>query len=320
VPSPALSPERIAAASSLIPPEFLGSPLVSSEELDRALGLSLWLKDETGNPIRSFKGRGAALFVGRDLGDAETLVAASAGNFGQGLAYAARAAGRRVVVFAAETANPVKIEAMRRLGAEVTLLGADLDEAKAAARLFAEERRYRFVEDGAEPAIAEGAGTIAQEITQDLQGLDAVFVPLGNGALVTGMGAWLKRHAPAARVVAVAAQGAPCMARSFESGHPVEEGAVRTIADGIAVRVPVPFAVACMRETVDEVALVADEAILEAMRLVRRHVGRVVEPAGAAGLAGLLERRAQYAGARIATVLCGANLTPEQIARWLEAE
>jgi threonine dehydratase len=320
VPSPALSPERIAAAASLIPPEFLGSPLLSSEGLDRALGLSLRLKDETENPIRSFKGRGTALFVGRDLGDAETLVAASAGNFGQGLAYAARAAGRRVVIFAAETASPVKIEAMRRLGAEVMLVGADLDEAKAAARLFAEDHRHRFVEDGAEPAIAEGAGTIAQEITRDLQGLDAVFVPLGNGALVTGMGAWLKRHAPDTRIVAVAAQGAPCMARSFQRGHPVEESAVQTIADGIAVRVPVPFAVACMRETVDEVVLVADETILDAMRLVRRHLGRLVEPAGAAGLAGLIERRTHYAGARIATVLCGANLTREQIAQWLEAD
>lgn len=312
-----LFPARIAEARHLISPIFLGSPLRTSPDLNRHLGLSLWLKDETDNPIRSFKGRGTSLFVARELSEAGTLVAASAGNFGQGLAYAAIRAGHRVVVFAAETASPLKIEAMRRLGAEVILRGSDLDAAKAEARAFATEQGFRFVEDGAEPAIAEGAGTIAMEITDALPSLDAVFIPLGNGALATGMGSWLRHHSPQTRIVAVAAAGAPCMAHSFESGQPLETPSVDTIADGIAVRVPVPFAVASMKGTIDEVVLANDEMILEAMRLVRRHLGQVVEPAGAAGLAGLIQKRQDYAGARVATVLCGANLTPQQIAEWL---
>jgi threonine dehydratase len=312
-----LSPARIVEAHHLIPPVFVGSALRTSPELDRQLGLSLWLKDETDNPIRSFKGRGTSLFVARELSEGSTLVAASAGNFGQGLAYAAIRAGHRVIVFAAETASPLKIEAMRRLGAEVVLHGSDLDAAKAEAWAFAADKGFRFVEDGAEPAIAEGAGTIALEITDALPSLDAVFVPLGNGALVTGMGSWLRHRSPQTRIVAVAAAGAPCMAHSFEAGQPLETPSADTIADGIAVRVPVPFAVSSMRDTVDEVVLVSDELILEAMRLVRRHLGQVVEPAGAAGLAGLIQKRRDYAGTRVATVLCGANLTPQQIAAWL---
>ncbi|MCD6071710.1 MAG: threonine dehydratase [Microvirga sp.] len=313
-----LSPARIAEARLLIDPVFLDSALQNSPDLDRHLGMSVWLKDETDNPIRSFKGRGTSLFVKRELSETTTLVAASAGNFGQGLAYAATRSGHRVIVFAAETASSVKIEAMRRLGAEVILYGQDLDAAKAEARACAVERGFRFVEDGAEPAIAEGAGTIALEITEAVPALDAVFIPLGNGALATGMGCWLKHHWPQTRIVAVAAEGAPCMAHSFAAGQPLETPAVDTIADGIAVRVPVPFAVTAMRDTVDEVALVSDAAILEAMTLVRRHLGRVAEPAGAAGLAGLLARRQSYAGARVAPVLCGGNLTPEQIAAWLQ--
>lgn len=312
-----LSPARIAEARHLIDPVFLGSALRTSSDLDRDLGLSVWLKDETDNPIRSFKGRGTSLFVARELSEASTLVAASAGNFGQGLAYAAIRAGHRVIVFAAQTANPLKIEAMRRLRAEVILRGSDLDAAKAEARALAAKQGLRFVEDGAEPTIAEGAGTLALEITDTVPALDAVFVPLGNGALATGMGAWLRHQSPQTRIVAVAAAGAPCMAHSFEAGQPLETPSVDTIADGIAVRVPVPFAVSSMRGAIDEVVLVSDDLILEAMRLVRRHLGQAVEPAGAAGLAGLIQKRRDYADTRVATVLCGANLTPQQIAAWL---
>jgi len=311
-----LSPARITEALSLIPPVFLGSTLRTSPGLDRHLGVSLWLKDETDNPIRSFKGRGTAFFIAQELDAPTTLVAASAGNFGQGLAYAAIRTGHRVIVFAAETASPVKVQAMRDLGAEVVLHGPDLDAAKSEARAFANDRGFRFVEDGAEPAIAEGAGTIALEITEALPTLDAVFIPLGNGALATGMGCWFKHRSPQTRIIAVAAEGAPCMAHSFASSQPIATPAAETIADGIAVRDPVPFAVASMRNSVDEVTLVSDATILEAMGLIHGHLGRVVEPAGAAGLAGLLARR-DYAGARVATVLCGANLTPQQIAAWL---
>lgn len=315
--NPALSAERIVAARSLIPEAFLNSRLLSAEALDRQLGLSLVLKDETDNPIRCFKGRGTSVFVARDLKPGDTLVAASAGNFGQGLADAGARAGHRIIVYAAKSANPVKVEAMRKLGAEVVLHGTDLDEAKTEARNFAERQRFRFVEDGAESAIAEGAGTLGIEMTEAGLKLDAIFLPLGNGALATGVGCWFKSRSPQTRIIAVASEGAPCMALSFAAGKPVETDQVATMADGVAVRVPVPYAVECMEQTVDDVMLVGDAAILEAMALVKSHFGRIVEPAGAIGLAGLMQARTQYAGKQVATVLCGGNVTQRQIAEWL---
>jgi threonine dehydratase len=307
-----LSAAHIEEARSLIDPVFQSSPLLRSEHLP----LSLFAKDETDNPIRSFKGRGTGYFLAKHSHDRRTMVTASAGNFGQGLAYNARRHGRALIVFASRNANPVKIEAMRRFGAEVVLEGEDFDAAKAAARLYAEARQLPFVEDGADPAISEGAGTIAAELTDDVRDLDAVFVPLGNGALAAGLACWFKAVSPKTRIIAVAAQGAPCMALSFRAGAVLSTAKADTIADGIAIRTPVPAAVALLQGTIDDVVLVDDAQIIEAMRWAQDIWGRRLEPAGAAGLAGVLVHATAYQNARIATILCGANLTEEQAVRW----
>lgn len=293
--------------------------MLTNAGFDRMSGLSLFLKDETSNPIRSFKGRGTSLFIANEIAPGAAMVTASAGNFGQGLAYSGVRRGHRVVIFAAENANQVKLDAMRRLGAEVVLFGPDFDAAKAEARAYAQAHHLAFVEDGAHAAIAEGAGTIAAEITDELCELNAVFVPLGNGALATGVGCWFKATMPSVKVIAIVAEGAPCMALSWRAGYPVATGRADTIADGIAVREPVPFAVASMAHTLDEVITVGDDQILAAMTLIYNHFGRLVEPAGAAGVAGLLRNQSEFRGARVASVLCGANLTAEQIAAWFPA-
>src|SRR5262245_19644158 len=155
---------RVLTAYTHIDSVFLNSPLFQHPALDAALGCRVVNKVETLNPIRSFKGRGAELYVATELRPGETLVAASAGNFGQGLAYAAGRRGYQCIVFAAESANTVKVDAMRRLGADVRLAGADFDQAKQAAREFAQQRGFRFLEDGAEPVVAEGAGTLGVEL------------------------------------------------------------------------------------------------------------------------------------------------------------
>ena len=145
--------------------------------------MEIVLKIETVNPIRSFKGRGAEFLLACLPPGQQTLACASAGNFGQGLAYAAKKRGFRVVVFAASTANPLKVERMRELGADVRLFGSDFDDAKEEARRFAEAAGARFIEDGRETEIAEGAGTIAVEICRSAQQLDALLIPLGDGPL-----------------------------------------------------------------------------------------------------------------------------------------
>jgi threonine dehydratase len=220
------------------------------------------------------------------------------------------------VVYSATTAKPLKVARMRAMGAEVRLFSDDFDAAKAEAKRFCAESGAVFVEDGQDAAISEGAGTIGLELLRRGTPFDTLLLPLGNGALATGIGRWVKAHAPDVCVVAVAAAGADAMAASWREGRVVERAAVHTIADGIAVRVPVPEAVADMRGTVDEVLLVSEDAIERAMRLAFQHAGLVVEPAGVVGVAALLDHPA-LRGGRAATVLCGSNLTPEQVTRWL---
>lgn len=306
------SADGILAASEAIDPVFLNSPLIEQQTANTALGLRLFGKVETLNPIRSFKGRGTDWWMRNEPAGDQPVVSASAGNFGQGLAYAGRARGRKVVIFSATTANPGKVEAMRRLGAEVRLEGADFDAAKAAARVYAEAHGCPFVEDGALRTIAEGAGTIALEITdrldRDAISLDAILVPLGNGALLTGIGTWIRAKAPNCKVIGVVASNAPAMKQSWETGRPISTETAITAADGIAVRECIPYALDCMKTTVDEVWDASEAALREARDFCRIHYGLIVEEAGVAGIAGLLENGAHLTGKTIATILCGGNV------------
>ncbi|HEX2526078.1 MAG TPA: pyridoxal-phosphate dependent enzyme [Geminicoccus sp.] len=320
-------PVRIEAAMGTIDPRFLDSPLVQNAVLDERMDCSVLTKIETLNPIRSFKGRGTDLVLSSLLAAEATsdrarpvVVSASAGNFGQGLAFAGVSRGVDVIVYTAENANPLKIEAMRRFGARVVQEGQDFDAAKAAARAYAAQHGWPFIEDGAVAEVAEGAGTIALELTKAKARFDTILLPLGNGALVTGVGAWLRVERPDCRVIGVVAEAAPAMLLSWQKRSAVETSAAATMADGIAVRVPVPYALACMATTVDDVVSVSETALLAAMRLAHETLGLVVEPAGAAGLAALVAQPERFRGRAVATILCGGNLTVAQMRQWLCAD
>jgi threonine dehydratase len=308
-----LSLESVKAAMQTIPPEFLHTPQFVCEPLSDALGATVILKVETLNPIRSFKGRGAAHFVSSLTPDAR-LVCASAGNFGQAMAYACRTRGMALTVYASVNANPLKCSRMRALGADVVLAGEDFDAAKLEAKRYAAANGAYMVEDGLEPRISEGAGTIGLELSQ--VNFDAVLVPLGNGALLNGVARYLKANSKA-KVIAVCAAGAPSMLESWQTQKLVRFESISTIADGIGVREPIWEAVQDMNGIVDEGLLVSDSSIIKAMQLLHQHVGLVVEPSGAAGLAALLENRQRFAGTRVATIICGGNLTNEQVKQWL---
>lgn len=311
-----LSLEHIEEASRAVDPVFLHTPQFHAESLSDALGCQLIVKVETLNPIRSFKGRGADYFFVHNP-QVERVVCASAGNFGQGMAYAARKRGARLTVFASVNANPLKLERMRALGAELRLEGMDFDAAKQAAREYAAREGLQFVEDGRDVEFSEGAGTMAVELLRYPEPFGAVVVPLGNGAMIAGIARWVKAHAPSTQVIAVCAAGAPSMERSWRAGRVVETDSISTIADGIGVRVPVPEAVQDLQGLLDEVLLVEDSVILQAMRLAHQHLGLVLEPSGAVGIAALMDHREMFAGKRVATILCGGNLTPEQMRGWL---
>ena len=309
-----LSLESIERAMTAIPSEFLGTPQFQSEPLSEALGAHVTVKLETLNPIRSFKGRGASYFVW-SLEDDVNLILASAGNFGQAMAYACRAKGIIPTVYASVNANPLKIERMRALGANVVLYGEDFDAAKGEAKRVAAETGAYMVEDGLEPLISEGAGTMGLELLR-AGSFDAVLIPLGNGAMLNGMARWIKAHSGAA-IIAVQAQGAPAMLESWRAGTVIQHERINTIADGIGVRVPILEAVQDMNGLVDDGLTVSETSILGAMKLIHQHLGVVSEPSGAVGIAAIFEHRARFADARVATVICGGNLTPEQMRAWL---
>ncbi|HYT12816.1 MAG TPA: pyridoxal-phosphate dependent enzyme [Candidatus Nitrosopolaris sp.] len=312
-----ISVDRIDEAAGLIDPVFRDTPQFVCEPLSDRLGITTVLKVECVNPIRSFKGRGTDYLLHRLGAQPQGLVCASAGNFGQGMAYAARKRGTKLTVFAAVTANPLKVDRMRALGAEVILEGQDFDDAKAVAMRHATASGAFYVEDGLLGPIAEGAGTIASELGRMSEPIDAWIVPLGNGSLINGMGSWLRRNSPATRVIAVCPSGAPSMFMSWRAGKPVSTANLDTIADGIAVRIPVPEAFEMMGSAVDEVMLVTDAEIIDSMRWLHRDAGLIVEPAGAAGVAGAAKLRDELAGKRVAIPLTGGNVTEDQIREWL---
>ena len=311
-----LSLDRIAQAMTVIDPVFLDSPQFRPESLERQLGCRVVVKVETLNPIRSFKGRGTE-YLTASLTGRPHLVCATAGNFGQGMAYSARKRELPLTIFASETANPLKVERMRAFGAEVRLAGEDFDAAHLAAQGFAAENDARMVEDGRDPALSEGAGTIGLELLRWPEPFDAVLVPLGDGALLAGVSRWVKAHQPATRMIGVCASGAPAMERSWRAGRVQELERADTIADGIAVRMPFTEALGDLTGLVDDILLVQDETMLAAMRQAHQELGIVLEPSGAAALAALLTYRERFNGQLVGTVLSGGNITVQQMRQWL---
>ena len=305
-----LSVERIEEAATVIDPVFMNTPQYADEQLNAALGRHVTVKVETANPLRSFKGRGAELFM-RGIEPRRTVVCSSTGNFGQAIAWAGRRRGNPVEVFVPAGISPAKIERMRLFGATVTPKGADSAEAEAAARERAEALAgSMYVEDGRETSIAEGAGTIGIELLK-AGPFDAIVIPVGDGALITGVACWVKHHSPATRIIGVCAERAPSLALSWREGRPVSTDRADTIAEGIQVREPVPESVARLRVLVDDMLLIADDDLLKGMALALRTLGLVLEPAGAAGLAAIM--RHEIAGERIATLLTGSNVRPEHL-------
>jgi threonine dehydratase len=314
-PAPRISVRAIAEARARIRPDFLDSPQIENPGLSRAVGAPLLCKIESQNPVGCFKGRGADSLVNALPANVRTLVTASAGNFGLALVHAGNQRGIAVTVYAAETASSAKLERIRSLGGTVKLLGRDFDEAKDHARTAAARMHVMFVEDGQDPAIGAGAGTMAMELTRWTQPIATMLVPLGNGALLAGVGCWFRTHSPRTRLVGVCAEGAPAMAESWRTHSVRSTSRVDTIADGIAVRVPVPEALTDLAGVVDDVVLVSDDAIKRAMQLVHQHLNLIAEPAAAAGVAALLSHCAPAQGL-LCTPITGGNTTPEQWRAW----
>ena len=296
---PELTREAIRKAAAAIDPAFTGSPQFVHDGLSQRLGVPVIVKVETVNPIRSFKGRGTWVAVhglageGR-IGPERPIVVASAGNFGQGVAYAARALAIRAVVFTSRNANRGKVARMRALGATVIEEGEGFDDARGASERYAEQHGAELLVDGDDPLIATGAASLALEVTDAIDAgllppIAVASVPVGNGALIDGVGSWLRHASPRTRVVGVQAAGADAMTRSFAAGHPIDSDRAYTYADGIASRIAIPRAVELMFGRVDAMHTVGEEALHEAQGELTEALGITVEGAAGASWAGLVQ-------------------------------
>jgi threonine dehydratase len=310
--------DRIRAAVAAIDPVFLSTPQYESAPLGEALGCAITLKVETLNPVRSFKGRGTetvmASLAQRSNGVA--AVCASAGNLGQALAYSGARRGIPVTVVAARSANALKVERMRALGATVRLEGDDIEDARLLAVGIAEDEGAYLVEDSLDLATCEGAGTIGLELLGAAEQLDTLVIALGGGALASGVGHVVKSLAPHVEVIAVQPEGAPAMALSWRSGHVIETDTIDTIADGVAGRCPIPEVLDDLLVLLDDVMLVSEDAIKTGMQLLYRHAGLVVEPSAALGVATVLEDPERFAGRRVGTIICGSTVATSDFERW----
>jgi threonine dehydratase/RimJ/RimL family protein N-acetyltransferase len=281
--------KRLGEARALLARHFEPTPLARAASLSRT-GRDVFLKNETGLPTGSFKVRGALYALSANLarGPIGEVVAASTGNHGAAVAFAGRLLGVPARVFLPDDPTPVKAARIRELGATLVEGGEDLSAAIAAAQAYATRTGAFFLHDAADPDIPIATAAIGAEIVERLPQVDVVYVPMGDTALVRGVAAELKQRRPSIRVVGTVAAQAPAYALSWKSGAVVETDAARTIADGLAVRHPLPHNVAVIRYLVDDVQTVTEEEMTDAMALLSSREGVVAEPSGAAATAALL--------------------------------
>jgi threonine dehydratase len=285
------------------------TPSEASDTLSRLVGRPVLLKPEHRQRTGSFKIRGAYNFVSR-LPPATEVVAASAGNHAQGVALAASLMGLQATIFMPVNAPLPKVEATRGYGASIRLEGDVVDDALAAARLYADERGAALVPPFDDPLVIAGQGTIGLELAEEAAGVETVVVPVGGGGLISGIGAALRLAGDGTtRVVGVEAAGAASTRASLDAGRIVTLESVSTMADGIATRSPSELTLEHVRAYVDDVVVVTEEELSRAVLLLLERAKAVVEPAGAAGLAAALAGKVGGSGS-VAVVLSGGNVDP----------
>jgi len=279
-------------------------------------GRRLLLKREDVHPLGAFKWRGALPVLDRYAADgARAVVTASTGNHGAATAWAASRVGLDAIVYAPATASSAKLALMKDVGAEIRQTGADLDEAKTEARAHASQHGFPFFEDGAEPAQYEGYGAIADEILAQVPSPAAIVVPLGNGALLGGIGLTTSRTAPTVERIGVAAKEAPVMVDSWNASRPVPSEQSATFADGLAVRVAIPLAVKVLGEVATRMVLVSERRIAEAVGDYAM-AGVRAEGAAAAALAAVPDLN--DLGDPLVLVVTGRNIDDELFRRACE--
>ncbi|WP_297433860.1 threonine ammonia-lyase [Sulfurimonas sp.] len=302
---------KIQAAQERIKDVAVNTPFSYAPYLSEEAGCNVYLKKENLQITGAFKLRGAynKLATLSDAQRAAGVVAASAGNHAQGVAYSAAAFDTKAVIVMPESTPLTKIDGVKHYGAEVILAGTNYDEAYAYAKEYGEKNHLTFVHPFEDEEVMAGQGTVALEILDKCQTLDAVLIPVGGGGLIGGMASAIKALSPSTKVIGVSAKGAPAFKNSYELKKAVDTTSVRTIADGIAVRDTSPMTLATALECVDEMIGVDDEEIASGILYLLEKQKLVVEGAGAVGVAALLHHKLEHLkGKNVAVVLSGGNM------------
>lgn len=307
--SPDLS--TIREAQKFLQKYFRATPLVKAPSLSRA-GAEVHLKIETGLPTGSFKPRGALYALATHLKGRkiEEVTASSTGNHGAAVAYAAKMLSVRATIFLPENANAVKRKKIQDLGARVVETGsADLAQAFERAQEYSVRAGVYFLNDATDPDLPAGPATIGLEILEQVPEVTAVFVPMGDTALIRGVAAAIKQLTPQVKIIGVQAAQAPSYYLSWREGKAAPTESCDTCADGLATRTPTAENVVAIRKLVDDVALVSEEQMIDAIRHLHRQEGVLAEPAGAATTAAWLGRYGETG--RVVLLVSGGNISDQ---------
>jgi threonine dehydratase len=301
-------------AKQNIAPYLTRTPLHHYPALDAVVGTQVFVKHENYQPIGAFKIRGGINLIAQLSPDEKRrgVISASTGNHGQSVAYAARWFNVPATIVVPEKANPVKVEAMQSNGAQIILHGKDFDEAREYCEALAEEKELRYIHSGNEPLLIAGVATHTLEIIEDVPDMDVIIVPVGGGSGAAGACLVAKTLNPNLRVIGVQSRAAPAAFRSWQTKTLVEDK-TETFAEGLATRTAFSLPQQILWQYLDDFILVSDDAIRRAILLYLQKAKTLAEGAGAASLAAALDLREQLHGKKVALILSGGNITPEQL-------
>jgi threonine dehydratase len=311
----------VLAARRRIAPYLQPTPLYAYPALDTLTGARVWVKHENHQPIGAFKVRGGVNLISQ-LGPDDRrrgVITASTGNHGQSVAYAAELFGVPAIVCVPEHANPVKVESMRALGAEVIHHGRDFDEAREHCEKLAAERGYRYIHSANEPALIAGVATYTLEILAAQPDIDVIVVPVGGGSGAAGACVVATAVRPSIEVIGVQSEAAPAAYRSWRA-HALVEDTMETLAEGLATRTAFELTQRILWEQLDDFVLVSEAQLTDATRLMISKTRNLVEPSGAAALAAVLADPGRFASRQVAVVCSGGNISPDQLARLWPAD
>ena len=304
----------VLAARRRIAPYLRPTPLYRYPALDAMTGALVWVKHENHQPVGAFKVRGGVNLISQLSADERRrgVIAASTGNHGQSVAWAADLFGVRAVICMPERANPVKVESMQALGAEVIFHGSDFDEAREHCEEQAAQGGYRYIHSGNEPALIAGVATCTLEILEDRPDTEVIVVPVGGGSGAAGACVVATAVRLSVQVIGVQSEAAPAAYRSWQAGTLVED-TTSTFAEGLATRTAFELPQRILRELLDDFVLVSEEALKAATRVMIEKTRNLVEPAGAAALAAVLDVPGRFADRKVALICSGGNISPAQL-------